>query len=119
MTSKRRGPARAGNAQSGRRHKMSARQILVIGGGSSGWMTAALLSKKLTDTEVTLIEASDIAILGVGESTNATMKYFLRELDYDERRFMRACDASFKMGIRFQDFNAVGGVFYHPFGRPR
>jgi tryptophan 6-halogenase len=98
---------------------VNVRKILIVGGGSSGWMIAAMLSSKLADTEVTLIEASDIPILGVGESTNATMKYFLRELGYDEGSFMRACDASFKIAIRFAGFKSRDGVFYHPFGRPR
>lgn len=95
------------------------RKVLVVGGGSSGWMAAALLSKRLKGTEIALIEASDIPILGVGESTNLTIKYFMDELGYNEKSFMRACDASFKIAIRFEDFNRLGGVFYHPFGRPR
>jgi tryptophan 6-halogenase len=96
------------------------RTILIVGGGSSGWMTAALLRKRLPQTEITLVEASDIPVIGVGESTNPTIRYFMSELGYDEndeRRFMRACDASFKMAIRFQNFSRLGGVFYHPFGR--
>lgn len=95
-------------------------RVLIVGGGSSGWMTAALLRKRLPQTEITVVEASDIPVIGVGESTNPTIRYFLSELGYnenDEKRFMRASDASFKMAIRFQNFNRLGGVFYHPFGR--
>ena len=53
------------------------RRILIVGGGSSGWMTAALLRKRLPQPEITLVEASDIPIIGVGESTNPTIRYFL------------------------------------------
>jgi tryptophan halogenase len=91
--------------------------ILIVGGGSSGWMTAALLGKTLPHAEISLIESSDVPIIGVGESTNVTMRHFLRELGYDEQSFMRACDASLKLAIRFENFNHMGGVFYHPFGQ--
>ena len=96
---------------------MNIRKILIVGGGSSGWMTAAFLSKKLERADITLIEASDVPIIGVGESTNPTMKYFMRALGYEEKSFMRACDASFKRAIRFQNFNDIDGVLYHPFGQ--
>ena len=92
--------------------------VLIVGGGSSGWMTAALLSKTLPNTKITLVEASDIPVIGVGESTNMTMKYFLHAIGYNERRFMRACEAAYKRAIRFEHFNQVNGVFYHPFGKP-
>lgn len=82
-------------------------------------MTAALLGKKLPWTQITVLEASDIPVIGVGESTNMTMKYFLHFLGYDEKRFMQACEASFKRAIRFTNFNHLNGVFYHPFGMPQ
>jgi tryptophan halogenase len=63
-------------------------KILVVGGGSSGWMTAAFLSRTLFGAQVTLIESSDIPIIGVGESTNRTMHYFQEALELDEKAFM-------------------------------
>jgi hypothetical protein len=93
--------------------------ILIVGGGSSGWMTAALLSRVLPETRITLVESSDIPTIGVGESTNYTMHYFQRAVGLDEKAFMRASNAAFKIAIRFVNFNRPGGVFYHPFGVPQ
>ena len=95
-----------------------AMKILVVGGGSSGWMTAAFLSRTLVQAQVTVIESSDIPIIGVGESTNRTMHYFQEALELDEKAFMRASNAAYKIAIRFSGFNRSGGVFYHPFGSP-
>ncbi|HET7085479.1 MAG TPA: tryptophan halogenase family protein [Rhizomicrobium sp.] len=96
----------------------SLRKILVVGGGSSGWMTAAYLRKSFPNVEITVIEASDIPIIGVGESTNVTMHYFQRFLGIDERSFMRASNGAYKIAIRFENFNRLGAGFYHPFGAP-
>lgn len=93
------------------------RRILIIGGGSSGWMAATLLSQ-LPDVEVTLIEASDIPIIGVGESTNTVAKHFHRIVGVDEKAFLRGSNGAFKIAIRFESFNRLGGVFFHPFGAP-
>lgn len=94
------------------------KKILIVGGGSSGWMTAIALSR-MPGLEVSLIESSDIPIIGVGESTNRTMQRFLRLMGIDELEFMRASNAAFKIGIRFQDFSRVGESFLHPFGTGR
>ncbi len=96
------------------------RKILIVGGGSSGWMTAIFLKKYLPETEITLIESSDIPIIGVGESTNVTMGYFQRLAGLtNEKAFMRAVNGAYKIGIRFENFNRLGGVFFHPFGRSK
>jgi len=93
-------------------------RILIVGGGSSGWMTAALLRQSLTEAEIVLVESSNIPTIGVGESTNRTMRYFQEAVGYDEKAFMRASNAAFKIAIRFENFNRLGGVFNHPFGFP-
>lgn len=93
-------------------------RILIVGGGSSGWMTAVLLSHKLPEAQITLVESSDIPTIGVGESTNSTMHYFHSAIGHDEKGFMRASNGAYKIGIRFENFNRRGGVFYHPFGLP-
>ena len=93
-------------------------RILIVGGGSSGWMTAVLLNQKLPDAQITLVESSDIPTIGVGESTNSTMHYFHSAIGHDEKAFMRASNGAYKIGIRFENFNRRGGVFYHPFGLP-
>jgi flavin-dependent dehydrogenase len=95
------------------------RRILIVGGGSSGWMAASLLKQRVPDAAITVVEASDIPTIGVGESTNPVTKYFHRLVGLDEAAFMRASNAAFKIAIRFANFNRRGGVFYHPFGQPK
>lgn len=94
-------------------------RVLIVGGGSSGWMTAAYLQQQLgQELQISLIEASDIPIIGVGESTNSVMFYYAQAIGLDEKSFMRGTNAAYKTGIRFANFNRQGGVFYHPFGQP-
>lgn len=94
-------------------------RVLIVGGGSSGWMTAAYLQQQLGgQLQITLIEASDIPTIGVGESTNSVMFYYAQAIGLDEKSIMRATNGAFKVGIRFANFNRQGGVFYHPFGLP-
>jgi glycine/D-amino acid oxidase-like deaminating enzyme len=82
-----------------------------VGGGTSGWMTAYLLSKRLDNVEITLIESSDIPTAGVGEATIIQMNYFLREMGLNERDWMPACNATYKEGIYFQDFYQKGAHY--------
>jgi Tryptophan halogenase len=92
------------------------KSVTIVGGGSSGWMMAIALSR-IPDLSVTLIEASDIPTIGVGESTNLTMRGFNEFVgENDESQFMRASNATYKLAIRFQNFNYLGGEFFHPFG---
>lgn len=91
------------------------KKILIVGGGTSGWMTACFLTKRLKDVEITLVESSDIPTVGVGESTIIKMNYFLREMGLVERDWMPSCNATYKEGIRFQDFYKKGTHFWHPF----
>ena len=94
------------------------RSILVVGGGTSGWMTATLLNRYLPpgSCRITLVESADIGILGVGEATVPPMVGFLRAADIDERDFLRACHATFKLGIKFVDWLRPGTQLWHPFG---
>ncbi|WP_049628976.1 tryptophan halogenase family protein [Cellvibrio sp. pealriver] len=82
------------------------KQILIVGGGTAGWLTAAKLAKELnsksTDAvQVTLIESPDVPTIGVGEGTWPTMRATLQKLGIDEAEFMRYCNASFKQGSKF------------------
>ncbi len=94
------------------------RKVLIVGGGSSGWMAACLLRERLPELEIALIESSDVPVIGVGESTNTSVRYFHKLAGIDERAFMRGANAAFKIAIRFENFASRGAVFFHPFGKP-
>jgi tryptophan halogenase len=94
------------------------RKIVIVGGGSSGWMTAAYLNKALGDSvQVTLIESSNIKTIGVGEATFSTIKLFFDYLDLEEYEWMPPCQAAYKLAIKFVNWNAEKRHFYHPFQR--
>jgi hypothetical protein len=93
--------------------------IVIAGGGSSGWMTAAALIKAFPDKQISCIESPDVPIIGVGESTLGGINDYCKFLEINERDFMTFTDASYKMSIKFTDFyEKDGGAFHYPFGRP-
>jgi len=95
---------------------MKIKTICIVGGGSSGWMMAIALQKKLPKIKVTLVESPDIPIIGVGEATIPyTAKFFEDVLGFEEKDWMPYCDATYKAAIRFRDFSNKGEDFYHPF----
>lgn len=92
-------------------------RVVILGGGTAGWMTAAALAKLLPgQADVTLVESEDIGIVGVGEATLPHLRDFIRRLGIDEAEFMRTTSATFKLGIDFVDFGAIGERYIHPFG---
>ena len=98
---------------------VSVEKVLVLGGGSAGWIVAAHLARHRPDLDITVIESTDIPTVSVGESMNPISRLWNDALGIDERAFMRACDASYKIGIQFEGFRARGERFFHPFGYPR
>ena len=92
-------------------------RVVVLGGGTAGWMTAAGIAKLLPRTaEVQLVESEDIGIVGVGEATLPHIRGFVEKLGIDEAAFMKATHATYKLGIDFRDFGRIGESYIHPFG---
>jgi tryptophan 7-halogenase len=93
-------------------------KVVILGGGTAGWMTAATLSKafKPEFCTVRLIESDEIGTVGVGEATLPQVKNFNDFLEIDEPEFMRDTNATFKLGIDFQNWARNGDSYIHPFG---
>jgi len=95
---------------------MLVKKIVILGGGSAGWMTAAALSKNLKNVEITLIESSKVPTISVGESTLQQINKFIDWLGIEDEEWMPLCNATYKNSIRFTDFREKGSYFDYPFG---
>ncbi|WP_374565529.1 tryptophan halogenase family protein [Ideonella sp.] len=93
------------------------RRVVIAGGGTAGWMVAACLSKTMGKIlDIKLIESDEIGTVGVGEATIPTLLTFHQLLDLNEREFMAATSATFKLGISFENWRNVGEDYIHSFG---
>ena len=101
---------------------MKIKKILIVGGGSSGWMTAAALVKQLPHMEVHLVESKNFPIIGVGESTLSAFNLYLDALGLKDSDWMPHCNATYKTSIKFTDFREKldqPTAFHYPFGGMR
>ena len=95
------------------------KKILIVGGGSAGWMSAATMIRKFPNLDITLIESPNIPTVGVGESTIGGIRLWTNWLGIDDKEFLKHTDGSYKLSIKFTDFYRKGdGGFHYPFGGP-
>jgi len=104
------------------------KNIIIVGGGTSGWLTAAYLAAKIGHTttnqvKFTLIESSDVPTIGVGEATTPSIRATLADIGFNEFDFMKMSDATFKHGILFKNWTHSpqqnkDDEYFHPFERP-
>jgi hypothetical protein len=97
---------------------MKIKKIIIVGGGSAGWMSAATLIKRFPDLDITLLESPTISTVGVGESTIQGIRLWSNWLGIDDKKFLKNTDGSYKLSIKFTDFYKKGESFHYPFGSP-
>jgi tryptophan halogenase len=94
------------------------KRIAIVGGGTAGWMAASILARAMPGTgcAISVVESPDIGTVGVGEATIPPILDLLRFLSINEADFVRYTNATYKLGIKFTDWAAMGHSYWHPFG---
>ncbi len=94
-------------------------KIVILGGGTAGWMAANLMAKRWANKpiEITLVESPSVGIIGVGEGSTPTLKRFFESIEITEQEWMPRCDATYKVNIRFSGWSPESGIadYSHPF----
>jgi tryptophan halogenase len=91
------------------------KKIVIVGGGTAGWLTALQVRQLYDKASITLIESSKVGILGAGEGSVPLLPSFLQSLGINLGQFKKECDATFKLGISFENWNGDGEKYIHPF----
>lgn len=94
------------------------KKIVIVGGGTSGWIAASMLSYHLKPElcEIHLVESDDLGTIGIGESTIPPVVRLIQNLGIDEKHFIQNTQACFKLGIKFIDWRQKNESYFHPFG---
>jgi flavin-dependent dehydrogenase len=91
-------------------------RVVIVGGGTAGWMTASYLKAAFKDkVDITLVESGKVGTIGVGEATFSDIRHFFEFLGLKESDWMPACNATYKLAVRFENWRKPGHHFYHPF----
>jgi tryptophan 7-halogenase len=93
------------------------RSVTIVGGGTAGWMTAAILSQWLSQVDIKLVESEEIGTIGVGEATIPHIRNYLPLAGIDPLKMISESKATFKLGIQFVDWGAPGETYIHGFGK--
>ena len=92
---------------------MKFENILILGGGSAGWMTAATMAHQFPNKKITVVESPNFPTVGVGESTIGGINEWMSLLQIEDKDFMKYCDASYKLSIRFENFSLPFRTTFH------
>mgnify|MGYP003656664660 CR=1 FL=1 len=93
------------------------KNIIIVGGGTSGWMTANILAYSFKEMNITLVESPEVPIIGVGEGSTPALRNFFDLLNIQEDEWMPECNATYKTGIRFNNWSTVKDYesYFHSF----